>query len=396
MSRHEAVPAAATPVASPLASPAAAAGTAPQVSASTVAPPTGHPTAPSTATRPSRRRLVLAVVGAGALLAGAWFGWSWWTVVRFRVSTDDAYVKADVATIAARAAGHVVHVAVGDNARVAAGDLLAEIDPGDARLAVGAAEGRIATQKATIARIVAQSRAQEASIAQAEAQLAAARSDVARSEADFTRASDLVRSAAGTQQRLDQARADRDRVHAAVAVAEAGVAAARGSLAVFEAQRREAEQTLGELETALDKARRDLDFTRVVAPFSGVVGNRAVQLGQYVQPGTRLLALVPLDTVQIEANFKETQIARLKPGQPVEVVVDAFGSRRIEGRVASIAPASGAQFSLLPPENATGNFTKIVQRIPVRITLPAEVVAEGIVRPGMSVEVAVDTREAAR
>ena len=124
-----------------------------------------------------------------------------------------------------------------------------------------------------------------------------------------------------------------------------------------------------ELKTALDKAKRDLDFTRVVAPFDGVVGNKAVQLGQYVAPGTRLLALVPLDTVYVEANFKETQLARLKPGQPVEVTFDALGSRRFEGRVASVAPASGAQFSLLPPENATGNFTKIVQRVSVKIVL---------------------------
>lgn len=192
---------------------------------------------------------------------------------------------------------------------------------------------------------------------------------------------------------MDQARADRDRTRAAVAVADAGVAAARGAMGVLEAQRREADAGLAELVVALDKARRDLDFTRVVAPFDGVIGNKAVQLGQLVQPGTRLLALVPLDTIYVEANFKETQLARMKSGQKVEVTIDALGSRRIEGRVASLAPATGAQFSLLPPENATGNFTKIVQRIPVRISLPREVARESVIRPGFSAVVAVDTRD---
>lgn len=361
-----------------------------------VAAPAAPPASPAPAgSTPGRRRRILVGAGLVALIAAGWFGANWYTVGRFRVATDDAYVKAETATIAARASGHVMRVAVGENALVRAGDLLVEIDSGDYRLAIAAAEGRIATQTATIARIAAQARAQTATIAQTEAQLAAARADVDRTEADFTRASDLVRTAAGTQKTLDQARADRDRTRAAVAVAEAGVAAARGALEVLTAQGREAEQTLAELKTALDKAIRDLDFTRVVAPFDGVVGNKAVQPGQLVQPGTRLLALVPLDTVYVEANFKETQLARLRPGQPVEVTLDALGSRRFEGRVASVAPASGAQFSLLPPENATGNFTKIVQRVPVRIALPREAAAEGVIRPGFSAVVSVDTREGA-
>ena len=377
MSRTESIAETAAPVAPHLAA---------------VPPPGAAPSSPPSA---SRKRPLLIGVAVLALGAAGWFGVSWLTVGRFQVSTDDAYVKADTATIAARASGHVVRVAVEENARVAAGDLLAEIDPGDHLLAVAAAEGRIATQRATLERIAAQGEEQKAAIAQAEAQLASARADVDRTEADLTRATDLVRTASGTQQRLDQARADRDRTRAAVAVAQAGVAAAKGALGVLIAQGREAEQGLAELGTALDKARRDLGFTRVVAPFAGVVGNKAVQLGQFVQPGTRLLALVPLDTAYVEANFKETQLVRLKPGQKVEVKVDALGSRVFEGRVASVAPASGAQFSLLPPENATGNFTKIVQRVPVRIALPKDAVTEGLIRAGFSVEVAVDTRESA-
>lgn len=351
------------------------------------------PVPPAKAGAGGAKRRVLLGLGAVALAAIVWFGGKWFLVGRFEVSTDDAYVKADTATIAARASGHIVKVAVVENQFVEAGALLAEIDPGDGRLSVAAAEGRIATQKATLDRISAQIGAQRAAIAQSEAQLASARSDVDRTEADLSRATDLVRTAAGTQKTLDQARADRDRTRAAVAVAEAGVAAARGAMGVLEAQRREAEAGLAELVVALDKAKRDLDFTRVVAPFAGVVGNKAVQLGQLVQPGTRLLALVPLDTVYVEANFKETQLVRLKAGQKVEVTIDALGSRRIEGRVASVAPASGAQFSLLPPENATGNFTKIVQRVPVRIALPREVAGEGVIRPGFSAVVTVDTRE---
>jgi membrane fusion protein (multidrug efflux system) len=342
--------------------------------------------------RRSTRPLVFGLIGLVALGLAGWKGWSWVTVGRFLVSTDDAYVKADVTNVAAETSGRVLAVGVADNGRVARGDVLVEIDPGTWQLAVDAATDRIATQDATIARIGAQVEAQRASIAQAEAQLASVRSDVERTEADFERAGALLKANAGTQQRLDQAKADRDRTRAAVAVAEAGVAAARGQLAVLEAQASEARHVRGELETALDKARRDLDFTRVRAPVDGVVGNRAVQVGQYVQPGTRLMALVPLDRAYVEANFKETQLAKLKPGQPVELRVDALDGRVVEGRVESLAPASGSQFSLLPPENATGNFTKIVQRVPVRISVPAAVAREGALRPGLSVVVDVDTR----
>lgn len=371
-----------------------AVSSAPSAPSPSSAPSSAGPRPVSTAPAADGRKRRLLFGGAAIVAAAAaWFGGNWLVFGRFQVSTDDAYVKADTATIAARASGHVVTVAVAENQFVKTGDLLAEIDPGDGRLSVAAAEGRIATQKATLARISAQIEAQRAAIAQSEAQLASAKSDVDRTEADLSRATDLVRTAAGTQKTLDQARADRDRTRAAVAVAEAGVAAARGAMGVLEAQRREADAGLSELVVALDKARRDLDFTRVLAPFDGVIGNKAVQLGQLVQPGTRLLALVPLDTVYVEANFKETQLTRMKPGQKVEVTIDALGSRRIEGRVASVAPATGAQFSLLPPENATGNFTKIVQRIPVRISLPREVAGESVIRPGFSAVVAVDTRE---
>jgi membrane fusion protein (multidrug efflux system) len=195
------------------------------------------------------------------------------------------------------------------------------------------------------------------------------------------------------RQSVDQALADRDRTKAAVAAAEAAVAAAQAQRDVLDAQKGEAQRARAELVNALDRARRDLSFTQIRAPFDGIVGNRAAQPGQYVQPGTRLLALVPAQSAYVEANFKETQLARMKPGQKVEIAVDALSGRKIEGVVASIAPATGSQFSLLPPENATGNFTKIVQRVPVRIAVPADLAAKGLLRPGLSVVASVDTRD---
>jgi membrane fusion protein (multidrug efflux system) len=178
--------------------------------------------------------------------------------------------------------------------------------------------------------------------------------------------------------------------------AQAQVQAAAANVDVLRAQQQEALRTLGELRTALAKAERDLSFTVVRAPIDGVIGNRAVQVGDFVQTGTRLLAIVPLDAVYIDANFKETQLASLTPGQPVEVSVDALPNHDIAGTVASVAPASGAVFSLLPPDNATGNFTKIVQRLAVRIHVPEEMAAQHLLRPGMSVVVSINTKPGVR
>jgi membrane fusion protein, multidrug efflux system len=176
---------------------------------------------------------------------------------------------------------------------------------------------------------------------------------------------------------------------------QAGLEAAQANVDVLKAQQVEAVRTLDQFRTALAKAERDLSFTVVRAPFDGVVGNRAVQVGDLVQPGQRLASLVPLDAVYVDANFKETQLANLRPGQPVAIAVDAYSDRRLTGSVVSVAPASGSVFSLLPPDNATGNFTKIVQRVPVRIEVPSTVAAQGLLRPGMSVVVSVDTRAGA-
>ncbi len=340
-----------------------------------------------------KKRVVLPLILATAVVGGGCEGYRYFVEGRFLVATDDAYVKADMSTIAAKVAGYISLVPVVDNAVVRKGDVLARIDDGDYRNAVDGAQARIDTQDATVARIGRQVAAGAAAVDQAKAMLTSARADSTRQQAEFTRADSLMQSSYGTQQRLDQARADRDRAAAAVANAQAAVTSADAAIDVLKAQRVEAEKVRAELVTTLARADRDLGFTIVRAPFDGVVGNKSVQPGQYVQPGGRLLALVPLDSAYVEANFKETQLARLKPGQTVIIRPDAYGEREVTGTVESLAPASGAEFSMLPPENATGNFTKIVQRLPVRIAVPAEVAREGILRPGLSVEVEVHTRD---
>ena len=341
-----------------------------------------------------KRRGIVGLLLFAAIATGAWYGYRYMTEGRFIVATDDAYVKANMATISAKVGGNVLAVPVVDNQTVKVGDILVEIDPGDYRLAVDAAARRIDTQTATIARIGAQRVGQEAIVAQARAQLTASEADEARAASEFERTTALVEKKFATPQRLDLARADRDRTAAAVTGANAAVAASEAALAVLRAQEIEAERARDELRVTLDKAKRDLGFATLRAPFDGVVGNRAAQPGALVAPGARLMSLIPLDTAYVEANFKETQIGVLKPGQKAKLVVDAYAKREIEGVVESVAPASGAQYSMLPPENATGNFTKIVQRVPVRIRVPSDVAKSGILRPGMSVVVDVDTRTA--
>jgi membrane fusion protein (multidrug efflux system) len=340
-----------------------------------------------------RKRLILLLVLLAIAGGAGYKGYDWYTRTRFLVSTDDAYVKADMAVIAAKVSGYISSVSVSDNQSVRTGDLLASIDNGDYKLAVDAARRKVETQNSTIGRIAAQVAAQAPVIEQARAQLASAEADSLRAAAEYERANNLLRTFNATPQRVEQARADRDRTTAAVTSARAAISGATATLAVLQAQKIEAESTRAELQTALERAERDLSFTEVKAPFDGVIGNKAVQPGQYVQTGTRLLALVPLDSAYVEANFKETQLGALKPGQRVSISVDAYSDKPIEGRVESFAPASGSQFSLLPPENATGNFTKIVQRVPVRIKVPPEIARAGHLRPGLSVVVEVHTRD---
>jgi membrane fusion protein (multidrug efflux system) len=334
----------------------------------------------------------MALALLAAIGAGAYYGNYWWTEGRFLVSTDDAYVKADLSVIAAKVPGYVTDVRVKDNTSVGAGDVLVQIDSRDYKIAVDSARNKLATQDATIERLKQQARAQSAAIEQAKAQVQSAKAASIRAAADFQRAQTLAQHEYGSLKTLDQARADRDQMHASVQASEAAQLSAEANLAVLNAQVKEAQSVRAELQSSLEKAELDLSFTTIKAPFSGVVGNRAAQPGQYVQPGTRLLSVVPLDTVYVEANYKETQLQRIRPGQPADVAVDAAGGRVYHGVVESIAPASGSQYSLLPPENATGNFTKIVQRVPIRIWLSGETVRERILRPGLSVVTYVNTK----
>jgi membrane fusion protein (multidrug efflux system) len=342
--------------------------------------------------RRSRRPLVLAVVLLAGAAFGAWYGYRWWTDGRFLVWTDDAYVAAKTATLAAKVPGYIASLNVEDNAPVHARDVIATIDDGDYKLAVDAARGKIKTQHASIDRLGRQIAALEAAVEQAKAQLASAKAGATRAKLELDRQQSLAFRDFASKQNLEQAYTNRDQTDASVTSARAAVDAARANVEVAKGQQQEARQTLAELETALARAERDLSFTVIRAPFDGVVGNRAIQVGGYVQTGTRLISLVPLDGVYIDANFKETQLSRIKPGAHVAITIDALPDVVIEGTVESIAPASGAVFSLLPPDNATGNFTKIVQRLPVRIRVAPEVAQQGALRPGMSVAASVDTR----
>ena len=356
-------------------------------------PPTQVTTPPQGKTGGGLRRRVILGTGLIIVLAAAgWYGEHWWTVGRFRVSTDDAYVYAHNTTLAAKVPGYVAEIRVADNARVHAGDVIASIDDGDYRLAVDQARDKVASQEATIARIGRQVDASRAAVDQAKAQVASVEAGMVRADLELTRQQTLASRDFASRQALETAQANRDQARAAVTGGKAALEAAQANVEVTRAQEQEAQRALAELRTALAKAERDLRFTQICAPIDGVIGNRAIQVGDYVQTGQRLASLVPLDEIYIDANFKETQLARLRPGQKVAISVDALPDQALEGTVDSLAPASGAVFSLLPPDNATGNFTKIVQRLPVRVRVPTDVAAQGLLRPGMSVVVSVNTK----
>src|SRR5580704_10460435 len=361
------------------------------------APAQPAPAASAQSPRPRRRARTIVLAGAvlAALAAAAYYGDYWWTFGRFQVSTDDAYVGAKSTTLAAKIPGYIATLEVDDNQRVRAGDVIARIDDGDYQLAVKTARDKVATQQATIERIAKQVTAQQAAVDQAKAQVASAQAGATRMQLELARQQALANREFASRQTLEQTQANRDQAAAAVDAAQAALQSAVANVDVLKFQQEEAARTLEELKTALAKAERDLSFAVLRAPFDGVVGNRAVQTGDYVQPGQRLASLVPLDGVYIDANFKETQLARLRPGQTASISVDAMPDRKFTGTVTSFAPASGSVFTLLPPDNATGNFTKIVQRIPVRVRVPADVAGEEVLRPGMSVVVSVDTKSGA-
>ncbi len=352
-------------------------------------------TVDAAATKGGRKKFVMMGVFALLALAAASYAVHYVFVGRFYVSTDDAYVRANNTMLGARVAGHVAAIVPGDNVVVRKGDTVYRIDDGDYRIAVDAARTKIATQQATVDRIGRQITAQESAVEQSKAQLVSAEAALKRAGLDFERQQALSTKGFASRATYEVSEAGRDQGVAAVKSAQAAFDAARDNVEVTRAQQAEARAQLAELQTVLAKAERDLDFTFVRAPIDGTFSNRLVNVGDMIQAGQRLGNLVPLNEVFIDANYKETQLKRIRPGQPVTIKVDAYGFRKFKGVVDSISPAAGSVFTLLPPDNATGNFTKIVQRLPVRIRVPKDVAKQNLLRAGMSVYTTVDTREGA-
>ncbi|EJJ29170.1 HlyD family secretion protein [Rhizobium sp. CF142] len=374
---------------------AAAPAEAPKAEAPQTAPAQSAPAVAPVPSAPKKRRSFVLPVVVLAFLAGAgWYGYDWWTNGRFMVSTDDAYIEGDIATISPKVTGYVAKVNVVANQEVKAGDVLATLDNGDYQNALDQANAQIETEQLSLSRIDAQIEGAKASLVQAQAQKTALEATVRGAEIKQKRQSDLQAKSVGTTADLDDANTALDQAKANLAGGDANIVAAQANIAILEAQRKEAEGSVRTLEIQRDKAARDLSFTVLKAPYDGVVGNRSVQEGDLVSPSQRLMALVPTRQLYIDANFKETQIQHLVAGSKVNVHVDAYSDYPVVGTVESIAPASGSVFSMLPPENATGNFTKIIQRVPVRIALPQDALDSGRLRAGLSVVVDVDTRTA--
>ncbi|WP_062016286.1 HlyD family secretion protein [Aureimonas sp. AU4] len=340
------------------------------------------------------RKLLLSGVLLAAVAGGAWFGHQWWIDGRFMVTTDDAYVSADMAIMTPKITGYIASVPVVENQTVKAGDPIVEIDPGDYQLALRSAEAKLATQNATIDSVRAQREAAQRQVGEAQANRAALQSTADQAALDLQRAQRLVQSGAGTQVVLDQARSAKAAADARLGGADATISAAEAQVGVLDAQIKEGESKTGELTVARDQAARDLSFTTLRAPYDGIVGNLAAQPGDLVSPSRRLAAIVPLDKVFVDANFKETQLGEIVAGERARIEVDALPGVEVTGTVESVSPASGSVFSLLPADNATGNFTKIVQRVPVRIAIDPADAHSGKLRPGLSVTVSVDRRTA--
>jgi membrane fusion protein, multidrug efflux system len=363
-------------------------------------PATEHPAAPPAGTaaaapKSGKRKFIMIGVFGLLALAAVGYGVYFLFVGRFYVSTDDAYVRANNTTLGARVAGHVAAILPADNSIVRTGDVIFKIDDGDYQIAVDAARSKIATQQATIDRIGRQVTALVSAVEQASAQLASSEASLKRAGLDYDRQQALSTKGFASRATFEQSEAGRDQGVAAVKAAQAAFDAARDNVEVTKAQQAEAHAQLAELRTSLAKAERDLAFTSVRAPVDGTFSNRMVNTGDYIQAGQRLANVVPLNDVFIDANYKETQLKRIRIGQPVTIKVDAYGLRKFAGTVESISPAAGSVFTLLPPDNATGNFTKIVQRLPVRVRVPKDVARQNLLRAGMSVYTTVDTRQGA-
>ena len=340
------------------------------------------------------KRVLLMGLGLAALVAAGVWGGHWWLVGRFIESTDDAYLQADSVTIAPKVSGYITEVYVADNQAVKVGDPLVKLDARQYQVALDQASATVDARNADIQHAEAQIAQQHANIAQTQAQQEVARVSLRHAQDEVARYAPLAATGAETTERLAELKSTRDQAQATLAADTAAVEAARSQVAALTAQLAQARAQLEAARANAAQSQLDLDNTVVRSALAGRIGDRTVRVGQYVQPGTRMLTVVPVQKTYLTANFKETQIGRMRVGQPVEMHVDALPGHTLHGVVDSFSPGTGAQFALLPPENATGNFTKIVQRVPVRIRLDTGPETRGVLLPGMSVTVDVDTRSA--
>jgi membrane fusion protein (multidrug efflux system) len=338
------------------------------------------------------RKLLLTGATIAALAGAAWYGWDYWTVGQYLVSTDDAYVKADSTTIAPKVTGYLNQVLVKDNERVTTGQVLARIDDRDFKVALDQAKADVAAARATITSKQAQLDVQQAVISAAKATLDVDQAAVTFAAQENKRYTDLAASGSGSVQNAQQAQARIASAQATLARDNANLVSALKQVDLLKAEIVQASAALARAEALQRQAELNLGYTTITAPIDGVVGNRTLRVGQYVQAGTQLMSVVPAHGAYVVANYKETQLTDVHEGQAVNIEVDMFPGQVVHGHVDSIAPASGQEFALLPPDNATGNFTKVVQRIPVRIALDAGKNPRIELRPGMSVIPTIETR----
>jgi len=336
-----------------------------------------------------RAALVLALLAGTA--TGAYYGHDYWANGRYLESTDDAYVKADSTIVAPKVSGTIAQVLVGDNEKVTAGQLLARIDDRDFQTALNQANANVAASQAAIRNLDAQIALQQPIIAQGTADVAAAEANLKFAREEQARYEDLMKTGSGTVQRAQQTDAALRERTAQLQRGKSGLLAAERKIDVLTTERAKAVAQLDHACAVEAQAALNLSYTEIKAPVDGTVGARSLRVGQFVQAGTQLMAVVPLDAVYVVANFKETQLTYVRDGQPVEVTIDSFHGKKLRGHVDSLSPASGLEFALLPPDNATGNFTKIVQRVPVKIVLD-DPSLKGLLRPGMSAEPTVNTK----
>jgi membrane fusion protein, multidrug efflux system len=338
------------------------------------------------------RRVLFLLLGLIVAGGAAGYGRHWWQVGRFIETTDDAYVGGNVTTLSPHVAGFVSAILVGDNEFVHQGQLVIQLDDRDYAARLAHAEAEIGQKKAALANLHAKYAWQQSMIQAAAADLAAKQAEAGYARVDAARYHVLAATSFGSLQNDQKASATDQKAAAAVRSSEAGFAAARQQLAVLDTEIAETEADLAQAEADRQTARLDLGYTRIYAPIDGYIGDRAAQIGAYATVGAALLAIVPAHGLWIDANFKEDQLAHMQPGQPVGFVADILPGRHFTGHVVNLAPATGAVFSVIPPENATGNFTKIVQRVPVRIAVDDAAATLGLLRPGLSTTVKVDTK----